>query len=429
MGIKNRTNQLNAELVDKYINTAYDNVKTVADNITTINLVSNSIDELEVINTYPEGTLTQYLNTLEVASNNITLIGVGNTDAIQVFVDGVHQSGDAFIFEDNILTFSSELPVGTKIAVYSSSSLFAPVDLTEINTVFNNLAAINTTNNNINNIITVNNNAANINTVAANISSGSVQTVVTYSGAINTNATNIGNIILVANHISGAASTDILVVASSITSGDIQTVVTDSAAINTVAGDTEAISAIKGIIDDSSFATVYNRASDIQQLVEELEATPTKSFVEYVDDKIDDKWASLDITPNQSNVLLSTTHIVSFNGDKEFGLPTDSITNKAAVMVFVNGVNQSNFAFEISDNKVVLAEGLNIGDTVTIYSSATVLATDMDQYILNTLDYPGNLDQVLARGSVAEGKSMTVNSVTASTITVDEINIDFGEIV
>jgi hypothetical protein len=112
-----------AVLIDKYINSAYDTVKTVADAMDDVTLVANSIDELDVINTYPQGTLTHYHITLASATDNVSLVGVGDFDSMIVFIDGVQQIRDGYTFLEGTLTFSEVLPIGTEIVIYSSNTL------------------------------------------------------------------------------------------------------------------------------------------------------------------------------------------------------------------------------------------------------------------------------------------------------------------
>ena len=286
MGITITHSVSDAALVDKYVNTAFDKVKTVADNINDVKIVANDIDKVNLVAEQLDGVDIDILPTITdaILNHNLNVIG----DNFEV-IDEVYE--------------------------------------------------------NLTHITGVNNNKINIDNVAGN-------------------KTNVDK--------------------------------------------------------------VAARHDDIQELADELDNV-SGSFVDYVEDRINNKFASVNVDTSATNSIYNIVHTAGA-GQTTFAIPQGSVTNPASIQVYVNGVLQNGFSgYTVAGNLVTLVESLTAGDTVSIFTSNSVLADDMDNYVINLTNYSNvsithTVNELTVAGAIVTGYTYTAVNLSHYTYNMTNAN-------
>ena len=148
MGITTTHSVSDALLLDKYLNTSYDKVQTVANNITAVVNVNNNIDNISVIN------------------NNISDVNIVGSLFENVDLAGLDRIATNI---DNINNVSSDITNVNNVGNNISNVNNVGININKVGTVSSNINKVNNVSDNVNNINTVSDNINNINSVYASL--------------------------------------------------------------------------------------------------------------------------------------------------------------------------------------------------------------------------------------------------------------------
>ena len=320
--------------VDRDIdNTAYDNVKKVADNINNVTTVANN--EANLI-------------TVATISDNVTTVANNETDIVTV----ASNETDLQLLADHIDgTISTNIPtVGTDLELGATSK-------------------IKVVNDNIADVTTVATDIANVNTTATNIAD------------VNTIATNVADVNVVADNIDGTTSTNVVTVGTDLELGASSTikVVNDNIAdIGTVATDIDNVNtAATNITHINSFSLIYQISAT--EPTQRIDSTPLQEGdlwfdtvanslkkydgAIYVDTTIDALETAVMSFTNKT--IVDLTNNVSANRVFYKVKATESINKGQPVITTGYNVGQSALEIALADNTTGIATGLADRDMLT----------------------------------------------------------------
>lgn len=398
------------EIVERYIGTAYDKVKSIADNISSVTAVADTLDTIVEV--------AQVIPTFQTVGDNITsIINVGDS-------------------------ISDVIAVSTDLAAVNAVSS----DLTRVNLVADNLTNIDVVADNVTDVIAVGQNITDVNTVASMQSD--IAAVVADEADIGIVSDNITQVVAVGDNIA-----DVINVSGM--DSDLTAVLGNQFNINLVADDIANVNAVGGNISDvitvagistSDLATVSaaaaevvtvagistdvvavaGNASDITGVRMNLGSINTvagaETAVNFVANNISSVNGVFAVIPE-----LTTVAGIAADVSTVAGIAPD-VTAVANAIPAINVVNnQATEIQTVSDNIATLAAAASLITLINTEIVLTLGSTEVPESVYTNITDAVNYGKTqLQQGGtiILEIPSGTFNITEPSSVVVDGFNLD-----